>query len=125
MNSDAGAQANVHDGRDLWDGAGRGRLREPGYLGADGDAAESPDEPLCLSRGQARQAGQIRPLVGERFQCGDVEEHRRPVIAVVAMQRRSDQVADTAGGRQHVLRREQPVIARQTHVAADGHCLAE
>ncbi|RSM35543.1 hypothetical protein DMA12_43745 [Amycolatopsis balhimycina DSM 5908] len=54
------------------------------------------------------------------FHRGQVEEYRRAVLAGLAVQRCGDQVPDAARG-QHVLRREQSIIAGQVHAATHRH----
>jgi len=74
--------------------------------------------------GHPRHARQVRPLILVRFHRRQVEEDRCAGAAAAAVQRRGDQVAD-ATGRQDVLRREQPVVARQVHPAPQTDRLAD
>src|SRR4051794_8386432 len=55
-------------------------------------------QPSDLPWRQPVQAGQVRPLVVERLKGPRVEEDRRSVLAQPPLQRRRDEVADSASG---------------------------
>lgn len=68
---------------------------------------------------QPLQGREIGPLVLERLQRREIEEHGRAVgLARLAVERGRDQVAGTVP-EQQVLGREEPVVAAQVHPAAD------
>src|ERR1700739_1765770 len=72
---------------------------------------------------QPCDAGQVGPLVVERFQCGGVEEQRCAVLAAFAVERCGDEVAHAAA-RVDVLGGKQPVITAEVHTAAELKSLA-
>jgi hypothetical protein len=63
-------------------------------------------------------------LILVRLEGGQVEEECRSVPPGPAVQRRGDQISHSAG-RQHILGREQPVVAGQVHLPAQRHRLAQ
>lgn len=109
----------MHDRRRV-----RLRPRRPGGLGAidassHGRFAKCRREFRDLLRGQPFQGGEVVPLILERLQRGEVEEHGGAELACLAVERGGDQAAGSLAG-QHVLGREEAVIAAQVHPAADG-----
>jgi hypothetical protein len=59
-----------------------------------------------------------------RFEGRQIQEHRRTRPAPTTLQRGSDQVADPAR-REQVLRRKEPVVARQVEPPCHGHGFAQ
>jgi hypothetical protein len=82
-------------------------VTEPGLV-------ESSCRGSCFVLGQSGDAGQVRPLIVERFERRRVQENRGAVQSALSVQRCRDQVANTPTD-VHVLGREQPVVAGQAH----------
>ena len=67
---------------------------------------------------------QQRPLIRVRLHRRQVEEHCGALSPAAALQRCGDEVAE-AGGGEHVLGREEPVVAGQAHPPPDAHRLPQ
>jgi len=77
----------------------------------------------CVGR-ESRDRGQERPLIGPWLHRGRIQERRRSVLEALTMQGQGDQVAERTR-RHEVLRREEPVVARQVQLGTGCHCLAQ
>ena len=122
-NPDPAVKSQVHDRRRAWLGAGRSCSMKAFDSWAHGWFAQLRCEFGDVSWGESSQGGQVVPLVLVGFECCEVEEDRRALLAAIAVQRCGDEVPDPVR-REHVLGREQPVIATQFHATPDCDRLA-
>lgn len=82
----------MHDG---WRGGtypGRDRCADLVDTGADRDSAGAARDPSDLGWAHPAERGQVCPLVVVGFHRREIEEHRRPVVAGLALQRCGEQI---------------------------------
>lgn len=103
----------------------RVRPAHRGDVGAGSWPFRLPGDPFGVAGAEPVQGRQERPLVVVRFEGAEVEERGQPMPAAAdALQRRGDEIAETALG-QDVLAGEQPVVGPQVHRPAQHHRLVQ